>query len=36
MKAVWLNRDNSPSSDGIVPDATIRSLSELTQTLTSL
>ncbi len=29
IKAVWLNRDSSPSPDGIVPDATIASLDEL-------
>jgi putative hydrolase of the HAD superfamily len=29
MKAIWLNRDNSPAQDGIVPDATIAALDEL-------
>jgi putative hydrolase of the HAD superfamily len=36
MKAVWLNRDNSPQPDGIVPDATIQSLSALRQVLAGL
>ena len=36
MKAVWLNRDNAPSPDGTVPDATIRSLDELPDTLADL
>jgi putative hydrolase of the HAD superfamily len=36
MKAIWLNRDNSPLQDGIVPDATIHSLSELQDTLIRL
>jgi putative hydrolase of the HAD superfamily len=29
MKAIWLNRDNSPLPDGIVPDVTIAALTEL-------
>ena len=36
MRVIWLNRDNSPLPDGIVPDATIHSLSELLNTLASL
>jgi putative hydrolase of the HAD superfamily len=36
MRAVWLNRDSSPQPDGIVPDATIRSLDELQDTLAGL
>jgi HAD superfamily hydrolase (TIGR01509 family) len=36
MRVIWLNRDNSPLQDGIVPDATIHSLAELEQTLASL
>jgi putative hydrolase of the HAD superfamily len=36
MKAVWLNRDNSPQPDDIILDATIRSLSELGQALAGL
>jgi len=35
MKAVWLNRDNVPQSEGIAPDKTIRSLDELPATLAS-
>ena len=34
MKAIWLNRDNDPAPESIVPDATIHSLSELPSTLT--
>ena len=29
MKAVWLNRDNSPQPPGLIPDATIAALTEL-------
>lgn len=36
VKAVWFNRDNSPSPDDIVPDHTIRSLTELQDTLAGL
>jgi putative hydrolase of the HAD superfamily len=36
MRVIWLNRDNSPLPDGIVPDRTIHSLAELEQTLASL
>jgi putative hydrolase of the HAD superfamily len=36
MRVIWLNRDNSPLPDGIIPDATIHSLAELKQTLASL
>jgi putative hydrolase of the HAD superfamily len=36
MKAIWLNRDNVPQPETIVPDRTIRSLAELEQTLASL
>ena len=33
MKAIWLNRDNLPPQDSIVPDATLGSLSKLQDTL---
>ena len=36
MKAFWLNRDNSPLPDGMVPDATIQSLAELPSALAQL
>jgi HAD superfamily hydrolase (TIGR01509 family) len=36
MRVIWLNRDCSPRPDGIVPDATIRSLSELPDALAGL
>jgi putative hydrolase of the HAD superfamily len=36
MKAVWLNRDNVPQPEAIIPDATIRSLDELPDTLANL
>jgi putative hydrolase of the HAD superfamily len=29
MRVIWLNRDNSPLPDGIIPDATIAALTEL-------
>lgn len=35
MKAVWLNRDNVPQPEGMVPDRTIHSLAELQDTLAS-
>lgn len=36
MRAVWLNRDNSPQPEGVVPDRTIGSLDELPSTLANL
>jgi putative hydrolase of the HAD superfamily len=36
LKAIWLNRDNVPRPDSIVPDRTIRSLSELPDALAAL
>ena len=36
MKAVWLNRDSIPQPDGMVPDATIRTLSELQDIIVGL
>jgi putative hydrolase of the HAD superfamily len=36
MKAVWLNRDNTPQPESIVPDRTIRSLGELQEALAGL
>jgi FMN phosphatase YigB (HAD superfamily) len=36
MRVIWLNRDSSPLRDGIVPDATIHSLSELQDTIAGL
>ena len=36
IKAIWLNRDNSPQPDGIAPDGTIHSLSELHDALATL
>ena len=36
MKAVWLNRDDVPQPEGMVPDATIRSLDELPDILADL
>jgi putative hydrolase of the HAD superfamily len=36
IKAVWLNRDNAPQPEGIVPDRTIRSLGELQEALAGL
>ncbi|MBN2465122.1 HAD family hydrolase [candidate division WOR-3 bacterium] len=36
MKAIWLNRDNSPQPEGMIPDCTIRSLDELQEALAGL
>jgi putative hydrolase of the HAD superfamily len=36
MKAIWLNRDNVPQPEAIVPDRTIHSLTELERALASL
>ncbi len=36
MRAVWLNRGNSPSPDGVNPEATIGSLAELPVTVARL
>ncbi|HTW91420.1 MAG TPA: HAD family hydrolase [bacterium] len=36
MKAIWLNRDNVPQPEGMVPERTIRSLDELQDTLAGM